>query len=582
LSVTSSIHVLQKVRDGVASNLNGPAKPYPGRNGIIVGVDGQALIFDGIFGAFFDGYWVRHTAVSELFLDFRLCGQVRVTIDRIASSGGEKTRVVEVECSGSDERVTIPVPLIAWDETRLVLSVEFITASKILDPVWATRTQPVRPVHLTTVICTFNRDEDLAATVNELLADSSLPLRIVVVNQGEPDLPGRNAARWPEVQSPILTVIDQPNLGGAGGFGRGVLETLADDRSTHVLLMDDDIELCSDIVLRLIAVLGYVKHDYAIGGAMLDRSNRTNLFSVGDVLSTTTPEIRNLVDPAASNIAQEATSRYLARYHQPDFNGWWFFAFSKVAVEQVGLPLPLFIRGDDVEYGYRLSLEGIKTLSWPGIAVWHDPFHLKRHPWHYFYDRRNSLYLCEMHGRFGKGRIVRFLTVSFLNHLLRFDYERATCSTLGLQAFNDGVGALQRWNGKDHTRLASDHASREYRVGYVDQHAAVQTSRLPSFLLFLGRLALDLLRSSPALADRTTIRSRDWKPTVRHRPRHVRVHYTDSGTIADYGHDRARARACAKAFTKQALRFLVRRRRPDHLLELTRPTFWLSYTNPAS
>ena len=51
------------------------------------------------------------------------------------------------------------------------------------------------------------------------------------------------------------------------------------------------------------------------------------------------------------------------------YNGWWFFAFPLAAVDRVGLPLPLFIRGDDVEYGLRLLGPGCRRRGPRGGSV---------------------------------------------------------------------------------------------------------------------------------------------------------------------------------------------------------------------
>ena len=38
------------------------------------------------------------------------------------------------------------------------------------------------------------------------------------------------------------------------------------------------------------------------------------------------------------------------------------------------MPLPIFIRGDDIEFSRRCNA---KILSLPGICVWHEPFYKK-------------------------------------------------------------------------------------------------------------------------------------------------------------------------------------------------------------
>lgn len=545
----------------------------------LTGETGQHVTFDGIFGAFFEGYWARHTGVDDLALVLELTGHIEITIERVASSTGQTERALQSELQGTGERLIVPVPMVTAGETRLILTIRLVSTSKITAIAWTTRRAPTRSVGLMAVICTFNREKDVAATLDELLLSPCGLRRVLVVNQGQAGLALRLQHLRSAQDAGTLRVIDQANLGGAGGFGRGMLESLSDDECSHVLLMDDDIDLDADTIRRLVVILSYLKSDHAIGGAMIDRTSRTRLFSVGDVVDRKRPEIRNLVDPAADDITQAATSRYLALHHHPDFNGWWFFAFAKQDIERFGLPLPLFIRGDDVEYGYRLSVNGTRTLGWPGLAVWHEPFHAKRQPWHYFYDRRNSLFLCEAHGRLGRIRLFGALLTGFLNHLLRFDYDRASCVTLGLAAFNDGPERLARWDGNDHSRLAEAFGSKELPQPEGGISASVPRSRVPTPLLFAGRLMKDLLRRTTTGGEAATLPARHWRPIVQHRPTPVKIHYQDSGTAAEFHHDRDRTRACSKAFARESFRFLFRAWQPDPLMALTRRDFWTGYTS---
>lgn len=578
MSSLSTVHVLQavrwtnKTRKGTVSAGNLRCD-----DDVISGSAGNDIRLDGIFGAFFDGYWVRHTGIVDLALSFSLSGCIEIEIERIDSLTGGREPIVRAVYRGDGDPVVVQVPLADGGETRLSLAIRLVSDGSISGMVWTTSTPPIRSVRLTGVICTFNRDEDVAATVSELLEHESGLHRLLVINQGTPGLTDRIERR----SSDVLTIIDQANLGGAGGFGRGMLEALSDDECTHILLMDDDIDLDARIVSRVIPILSYLRSDYALGGAMLDRSQRTRIFSVGDVLHDSRPEIRNLVEIGANDITSDVTSQYLARHHHPDFNGWWFFCLPKAQVENVGLPLPMFIRGDDVEYGFRLTASGTKTLAWPGLAVWHEPFHNKRHPWHYFYDRRNSLFLCEMHGRFGRFRLSASLITGFMNHFLRFDYDRASCIALGLRAFNDGTEGLRRWNGGDHARLAADFASVEHPAEPGSETDSIPESAIPKPLLFASRLVHDLVIRAPRPGRPVTVSARHWRPAIGRRPSHVRILYEDSNTAAEFGHDRQRARACVRLFTVEIMRFLMRRWRPAELKALCQRDFWAVYTaNP--
>ena len=56
------------------------------------------------------------------------------------------------------------------------------------------------------------------------------------------------------------------------------------------------------------------------------------------------------------------------------FNGWWYCAIPAGVFREHGLPLPVFLGGDDMEYGARLFSRGVPTVSLPPVAVWHEPF----------------------------------------------------------------------------------------------------------------------------------------------------------------------------------------------------------------
>lgn len=545
----------------------------------LIGLAGDAVTFDGIFGAFFDGYWRRYTSILDLALTCSLTGHIEIEVTRVDSATDQSEQLVASVIKGDGEPLFIPVPLKAEGDTRLVLSVRFLTDAKLVDFAWSCSTEPTRAVALTVVICTFNRERDVAATLDRLLNERSGIARIIVVNHGEPGLACRLADKLFAVDGEQLTIIDQANLGGAGGFGRGMLEAIADDHCSHIVLMDDDIDLDAGVVARLAPLLSYLHTDLAIGGAMLDRRDRRTIFSIGDVLHPAKPEIINVVDPAANDSTSCTASRYLAEDHKIDFNGWWFFAVDKKDVAAFGLPLPLFIRGDDVEYGYRLVRSGTRTVGWPGLAIWHEPFYTKRHPWHYFYDRRNSLFLCEVHGRLGRWRLFWTLPVGFISHLLRFDYPRASCIALGLQAFNDGVDVLVQWNDSDHHRLSNAFSSNEIPAGDTERPESAAKSRWPAGLLLPARLVRDLtFPTRRRLETAPLIEADDWRPTIRHRSLQVRVYHSNSRSYSYNAHDRTQAWKCVLRFGREWIRFSLRKWKPARLISLTRPEFWVRYT----
>mgnify|MGYP006976954123 FL=1 len=57
-----------------------------------------------------------------------------------------------------------------------------------------------------------------------------------------------------------------------------------------------------------------------------------------------------------------------------EFNAWWYCCFPMDVVSEENLPLPIFIRGDDLEYGLR-NMKHLILMN--GICVWHEPFENK-------------------------------------------------------------------------------------------------------------------------------------------------------------------------------------------------------------
>ena len=92
------------------------------------------------------------------------------------------------------------------------------------------------------------------------------------------------------------------------------------------------------------------------------------------------------------------------QFEQNDFCGWWYLLIPLSLIDESNLPMPYFIKNDDIEYGLRVT----KKLDFlNGIGVWHEPFEKKfSMPLEYYYvrnilvtnaihdfDTRASLYL---------------------------------------------------------------------------------------------------------------------------------------------------------------------------------------------
>ncbi|MDE5641016.1 MAG: glycosyltransferase [Bifidobacterium castoris] len=181
-----------------------------------------------------------------------------------------------------------------------------------------------------------------------------------------------------------VTVTPNENVGGAGGFARGMIESLEQSTpATHVLLMDDDVEVSPESILRTYNLLRIVNDEYAeafVSGAMLniedtqDQKEDTGFISTydGSCVPAKPPlQVTKFVDVVYNECYDEQLSvpedahRYAA---------WWYCVIPTAVIERNGLPLPVFVRFDDVEYGIRCNP---KFMTMNGICVWHAKFDIR-------------------------------------------------------------------------------------------------------------------------------------------------------------------------------------------------------------
>lgn len=442
-----------------------------------------AIRLGGLFDIFPESYWSRFTVLRNVTLRCHVAGPITIRLLRRMADGSreyclKEWRVVD-SMGATDVCLTTDIP--ASDAPESYLLVEVIAESagaSLKQATWETNQFPICQPCLGVAITTYNRETFLIANL-ERLRGRLAGGRIVIVNHGEPGLADRIGNQIPS--DPDIRYIDQENSGGAGGFTRAMLEHRATGDITHVLLMDDDIDLQEDIVERLTAILSFANPEFCLGGAMLDYYKRNKLFTAGDFLKPGSFGIGHVVPQEGCDILETRGVDFLSRIHRPDFNGWWCFVFPISALDEVGLPMPCFIRGDDIEFGYRLMYAGKPTLGWPGIAVWHMPFADKSAPWHMFYDRRNGLFLNARYRRVGRLAALGNLLGGFIHHFLRYDYDRVRAMTLGVAAFNRGAQSMIDWTHRDHASLIALTRPRHLGSGQGEGMRTLTLRRLTGF-----------------------------------------------------------------------------------------------------
>jgi galactofuranosylgalactofuranosylrhamnosyl-N-acetylglucosaminyl-diphospho-decaprenol beta-1,5/1,6-galactofuranosyltransferase len=199
--------------------------------------------------------------------------------------------------------------------------------------------------------------------------------------------------------------------------------------SDYALLLDDDIVVEPESIVRLLTFADHCRNPTIVGGHMFDLYNRSILHTFGEVvdpyrfvpaLPHADMDVRH--DFSIANLRQTA---WLHRRVDVDYNGWWMCLIPTKVIREIGLSLPLFIKWDDAEYGLRAREAGIATVSLPGAAVWHVSWLDKDDlvGWQAYFHERNRLITTLIHSPYPKGgRVLRESVQSDVKHLVSMQY----------------------------------------------------------------------------------------------------------------------------------------------------------------
>ncbi len=415
------------------------------------------LGLDTYFNAFFEAQWHRHTVLDGVALRIALSAPCLVRIYRHALH--HKRLVAEQHVGPGTAIIPVPSPGNNFRQYGF-LSVEICTgevASTLLDSAWITQDRPASQVGLAAIVCTFNREDAIAAVLSAVGSDHAVRdqlARVIVVNQGSADL--RRHPAFADAASGLgrrMSLIEQANFGGAGGFSRGLLAALDDPTITHVVLLDDDIELEPDSLLRIAAFFSFCERDIVLGGHMLDMLYPTTLYEAGAVISDRHWSF--LPQHFGRQIAKASELESLSHPYAVHYNGWWCCGIPLSLLREHGMPLPCFIRGDDTEFGLRLHQRGVATVPMPGVAVWHEPFYLRLGGWQLYYETRNTLVTASLHQMYDRTGVVRRMGRQIVTHLLTYRYYSTALILEGIRDFLAGPATMEAPPLPRHTALST-------------------------------------------------------------------------------------------------------------------------------
>lgn len=246
-----------------------------------------------------------------------------------------------------------------------------------------------------------------------------------------------------------ITVYPNDNVGGAGGFAYGMLLAQDQKEVTHILLMDDDVEMSPESFLRTFAILSLANDEYKdafLSGAMMDYDVPDSRWE--DLGFMTKAGVCNAVKPArVMSVLHEIV---MDETFEPDFESyadlgqmyaaWWYCCIPLTQIRRNGMPLPIFVRYDDVEYGQRCAP---KFMTMNGICVWHLNFRMRySEAVERYQTGRNGLITQFTTGVSPQSSFLGEITNGMRIELIKFNYTGAELLLEGFEDFLKGPGFI--------------------------------------------------------------------------------------------------------------------------------------------
>lgn len=414
-----------------------------------------AVSFDTYFNGFSAGKWFKYTRIKRVVLKIRVKGGMRIRLvyrekqpDQIFSYV-----ISEIYCDtkGEIEDITLPFEyerkggmyafeLEAAEDDCCFYSGGFYAEDQELD-----QTEEVK---LALIICTYKREDFIYKNLGILKEcfwsdkDSELNGHLeAYISDNARTLDAKKA------ENENIHIFQNKNTGGSGGFTRGMIECLraGESGTTHVLLMDDDVVIQPESIYRTYTILKVLRPEFKdsyIGGAMLRidkqwyQTESGSLWNSGNLIGRKSGlDLRNL-DACLYNEFEEKC----------DYNAWWYCTIPMRYVREDNLPIPIFIRGDDVEYGIR-NMKNLILMN--GICVWHEPFEFKYSSSMYYYIFRNRLIDNAIHGiPYSKKQFLKEFKEWFKRELFTYRFKNAQLLLDGVNDFLKGIDWFKQQDGE--------------------------------------------------------------------------------------------------------------------------------------
>lgn len=345
--------------------------------------DGGKFDFLTYFNAVSLSKWRKYASIDNLHLHLEIAGskgKVKLVYADQFSLYTEDYDIAPVEFDATENVAELEFEYPIDDAVMVSFEIESEGTFELSNSYFYTEVDDsaLRDVTLSLCTTTFKKEQFIIPNVKAihddiLNSDSEIAQNfwIHVVDNG------RTLTREDFPECDHIFLHENANVGGAGGFTRGILESKDQKEDiSHVLLMDDDVSVSTESIFRTYALLKIVNDEYKnalVSGAMLDIDfpysqweDAGRIDKVGHFVQAKHPfNVTYLKDCLKNEMFSLDDARYAA---------WWYCVIPTHFFDEVGLPLPLFVRSDDTEYGCRCNTN---FMTMNALCVWHKGFRIR-------------------------------------------------------------------------------------------------------------------------------------------------------------------------------------------------------------
>lgn len=424
-------------------------------NGHITLAQNTFYDFSTYFNSFSYEKWKKYTEIKDVWLELDVVGKFRIELmGHFVNASGDITK----EWLGQHEytvkkrrKISIPIPA-SCNSSVIAFQIHVFEKNvTIYGGGYSSNVDEkhIRPLHIALATTTFQKESFMEKNIkllNESLFNDkeySDSFTWIVVDNGQSLDVG-------SIENEHIHVFYNKNSGGAGGFTRGIIEAnkLA-KKPSHILLMDDDVQFMPDSFKRLYKLLSILKPQYEnhfISGAMLEMDERN--IQHEDIGKTNSFGEHGPVKPRYDlNLWDSVILNEKIIPDDPhQYAGWWYCCIPASTARLDNLPLPVFIRGDDIEYSFRNKA---KFITMNGICIWHKGFGNKFSAALEFYQvHRNDLILHSINRHVNDVNIIKRINNLFWEEIYKFNYRGAELLVEAVEDYMKGPEFIKSLNGE--------------------------------------------------------------------------------------------------------------------------------------